>query len=79
MFRVIANTVVAVENGMGVVEAEILLVEAETIIIHMVVAKETLLEAVDMAEAVVHHLSHKARPNLCVIDVVWAIIGLRHV
>ena len=70
MSRVIANTAVVVENGMDVV------VEAET---HMAVAKETLMEAVVMAEAVVHHLNHKTRPNPCAIDVVWIIIGLRHV
>ena len=51
MSRVIANTDVIVENGMDVV------VEAEAT--HMDVAKETLIEAVVMAEVVVHHLNHK--------------------
>ena len=47
-----------VENGMDVVvEAETRLVEAEAT--HMAVAKETLMEAVVMAEVVVHHLNHK--------------------
>ena len=74
----IANTTVVVENGMDVVvEAETRLVEAE--VAHMAVAKETLMEAMVMAEAVVHLSSHKTRPNPCVIDVVWTIIGLRHV
>ena len=62
-----------------VVEAETHLDEAEAIIILMFVAKETLMEAVDMAEAVVHLSSHKNRPNPCVIDVVWIIIGLNNV
>ena len=75
MSRVIANTTVVVENGMNVVvETETRLVEAKAT--HMVVAP---MEAVDMAEAVVHLSSHKTQPNLCVIDVVWIIIGLRHV
>ena len=78
MSRVIANTVVVVENGMEVVvETETRLVEAEAT--HMAVAKDTLMEAEDMAEAVVHLSSHKTRPNPCAIDVVWIIIGLRHV
>ena len=69
MSRVIANTTVVVENGMDVVvEAETRLVEAEAT--HMAVAKKTLMEAVDMAEAVIHLSSHKIRPNPCAIDVV---------
>ena len=78
MSRVIANTAVVVENGMDVVvEAETRLVKAE--VTHMAVAKETFMEAVVMAEAVVHHLNHKTQPNPCAIDVVWIIIGPRHV
>ena len=60
MFRVIANTAVAVGSGMDVVEAEIRLVEAE--VTHMAVAKGTLMEAM------VHLSGHKTRPNPCVID-----------
>ena len=75
MSRVIANTTVVVENGMDVVvETETRLVEAKAT--HMAVAP---MEAVDMAKAVVHLSSHKTRPNPCAIDVVWIIIGLRHV
>lgn len=66
MFRVIANTAVAMGSGMDVVEAEIRLVEAE--VTHMAVAKGTLMEAMDMAEAMVHLSGHKTRPNPCVID-----------
>ena len=51
----IANTAVVVENGMDVVvETETRLVEAK--VTHMAVA---LMEAVDMAEAVVYLSSHK--------------------
>ena len=76
MSKVIVNTTVVVENGMDVVvETKTRLVEAKAT--HMAVAKETLMEAAVMAEAVVHHLSHKTRPNPCAIDVVWIIIGLR--
>ena len=75
MSRVIANTAVVVENGMDVVvEAETRLVEAK--VTHMAVAP---MEAVDMAETVVHLSSHKTRPNPCAIGVEWVTIGLRHV
>ena len=71
-----ANTAVAVGDGKDVVVAKIILVEAEANITLMAVAP---MEAVDMAEAVLHLSSHITRPNSCAIDVVWIIIGLRHV
>ena len=73
-----ANTAVVVENGMDVAVVEVLLAADEKISMVEIMV-ETMAKDTRLAEAVEPHSNRNTRPNQCAIDVVWAIIGLRHV